>query len=445
MDKRLSVFWKSLCVCAAVGIGMPAANAAGASDPLLAEQWALESSAIGAPVAWSQSTGTGVLVAVLDTGVQLDHPDLAANISRNPGEVPGNGRDDDANGIVDDVHGANMFDRDGNVDDDNGHGTHVAGIVGARLGNGVGGAGIAPDATILPVKVLDANMAGNTDTLSTGIRYAVDRGAKIINVSINTDAPTDTVRDAVRYAGEHGAVIVASAGNQGRDIDLSPSYPASLTDPAVFAVAAQDEGGLLSAVSNTGLLSVDLAAPGVHIASTTRRSSYQSRTGTSAAAPFVAGSLALLSAARPDLPMSDLRAIIAATTRRTTLLSSLLGGGRLDVGAAMRRALTGRPWKTAPQTAASAVVQPTLRLRVPSKARVGSRITLRWTATGAETVARWRVSLNGRVVKSVPATTAGVSRRMNRAGKHTWRVVGFDAAGAKVVAATRTLRVERRR
>jgi subtilisin family serine protease len=444
MDKRFSVFWKTLCISLAVGTAMPLANAAAASDPLLINQWALaDPAAIGAKEAWTQSSGAGVLVAILDTGVQLDHPDLAANIWTNTGEIAGNGRDDDADGFVDDVHGANMFDRGGNVDDDNGHGTHVAGIVAARQGNGIGGSGVAPNAKILPVKVLDANMSGNTDTLSTGIRYAVDRGAKIINTSVNTDAATDTVRDAVAYADEHGAVIVASAGNNGRDIDLEPSYPASLSDPAVFAVAAQDEGGLLSQISNTGLLAVDVAAPGVHIASTTRNSSYQSRTGTSAAAPFVAGSFALLSAARPDLPMSALRSILSETTKRTSLLSSLLGGGQLDVGAAMHRALAGRPWKTAPAPPTPAV-RPTLSLSTTSKARAGSRVTLRWRATAADKVALWRVSLDGRVVKSVAADAAGVSRRVARAGRHAWRVVGFDAGGAKVVAASRTFRVARR-
>ena len=444
MDKRRNVFWKTLSVCLAFGVAVPAANAAAASDPLLADQWALaDATAIGAKEAWTQSSGAGVLVAVLDTGVQLDHPDLAGAIWTNPGEVAGNGRDDDANGIVDDVHGANMFDLSGNVNDDNGHGTHVAGIVAARQGNGIGGSGIAPDAKILPVKVLNAGMAGNTDTLAYGIRYAVDRGAKILNVSVNTDGATDTVRDAVRYAGAHGAIVVASAGNHGRDIDRQPSYPASLSDLAVFAVAAQDEGGALSQISNTGLLSVDLAAPGVHIASTSRNSSYQSRTGTSAAAPFVAGSLALLSAARPDLPMSELRSVITATTRRTTLLSSLLGGGRLDIGAAMRRALAGRPWKTA--ATATAAVRPALRLRTSSKARAGSRIKVRWTAVAAGAVTRWRVSLDGRVVRSVSSKTTGVSRRIARAGKHRWRVVGFDRSGAKVVVATRAFRVARRR
>ena len=440
MDKRLTNLCRILCIGAAMSLAAPVANAAAAADPLLDTQWALaDPAAIGAQEAWTQSAGTGVLVAVLDTGVQLNHPDLAANIWTNPGEIAGNGIDDDKSGVVDDVHGANMFDLTNNVEDDNGHGTHVAGIVAARQGNGVGGSGIAPEAKILPVKVLDANMAGNTDALALGIRYAVDRGAKILNVSVNTNAPTDTVDAAVRYAGEHGAVIVASAGNNGRNIDLQPSYPASLADPAVFSVAAQDEDGLLWQLSNTGLLSVDLAAPGAHIASTTRGSTYQSRSGTSAAAPFVAGSLALLSAARPDLPIGVLRTAITDTTKRTSLLNSLLGSGRLDVGAAMHRVLDGRPWRTA--SAAPTAAEAKLALRAKSKVRAGSRVSVRWTATDAATVAKWRVSLDGRVVKTVPATRAGVSKKFNRAGRHTWRVVGFDAEGAKVVAAKRAFRV----
>jgi len=233
--------------------------AAAAPDPLLPTQWALaDPTAVGAAEAWTQSDGAGVLVAILDTGLQLDHPDLAANVWTNPMEIPGNGIDDDRSGIVDDVHGASMFDMSANVADDHGHGTHVAGIVAAGQANGIGGSGLAFAAKILPVKVLDAGMSGTTDTLALGIRYAVDRGAKILNVSVNTDAATETVRSAVRYAGEHGAIVVASAGNNGRDIDLSPSFPASLTDPAVFSVGATDDDNLLWSLSNTGLLSVDL-------------------------------------------------------------------------------------------------------------------------------------------------------------------------------------------
>jgi subtilisin family serine protease len=445
MDKRFSVIWRSLCIGAAISVAAPLATAAAAPDPLLADQWALsDPAAIGASEAWTQSTGAGVLVAVLDTGVQLNHPDLAANIWTNSAEIPGNGVDDDKSGIVDDVHGANMFDLSNNVDDDNGHGTHVAGIIAALQGNGIGGSGIAPDAKILPVKVLDSNMSGDTDSLARGIRYAVDRGAKILNVSVNTDDPTDSVDDAVRYAGEHGAIIVASSGNNGRNIDLQPSFPASSTDPAVFAIAAESENGLLWGLSNTGLLSVDLAAPGDHIASTARGSTYQSRTGTSAAAPFVAGSLALLSAARPDLPMDVLRTVISDSSKRTNLLTSLLGDGGLDVGAAMHRVLAGRPWRTAgAASGAASPGQPTLSLRVKSKVKAKSRVTVKWTPSAAANVATWRVSLDGRVLKTLPVTAGGVSKRIARTGSHRWRVVGFDADGAKVVAAQRAFKVVR--
>jgi subtilisin family serine protease len=430
-------------VCASLALAcLSPAVATAAPDPLLAQQWALANPAtIGAAEAWTQSSGAGVLVAVLDTGVQLDHPDLAGAIWTNTGEVPGNGRDDDGDGFVDDVHGANMLDSSAGVGDDNGHGTHVAGIIAARQGNGIGGSGIAPRATILPVKVLDANMAGTTDALARGIVYAVDRGAKILNTSVNGDAATASVRAAVRYAGEHGAIIVASAGNNGRNIDLLPSYVASLTDPAIITVGALGSSGHLWNASNTGLLSVDLAAPGEGVISTGFQSTYQSRTGTSAAAPFVSGSLALLAAARPGLSMDVLRSAILATTRRADFLATLLGGGQLDVGAAMHSVRPGAMW----QPASTAVGGPAAKLTLRAKSRVrrGARVALRWTATGADAVTTWRVSLDGKLLATLPATTAGIKRRMLRAGRHVWRVVGRDASRARIVTARRAFRVAR--
>ncbi|MEY2514283.1 MAG: hypothetical protein QOJ89_1641 [bacterium] len=442
MVNRLRVLRNVLCATLAAASVAPAV-AFSASDPMLADQWALtDPQGVDASEAWTQTDGAGALVAILDTGVQLDHPDLRANIWTNPGEIAGNGVDDDKDGIVDDVHGANMFNLSGNVNDDHGHGTHVAGIVAARRGNGIGGSGLAPAAQIMPVKVLDSTMSGTTDTLAMGIRYAVDRGAKILNVSVNTDSATDSVKSAVRYAGDHGAIIVASAGNNGRNIDLSPSYPASLTDPAVLSVAASNPDGGLWNLSNTGLLSVDLAAPGDHIVSTATGSAYQSRTGTSAAAPFVSAALALLSSARPDLPMSDLQLALEATTQRTSLLSSLLGGGRLDVGAALHRVL-GASWRAAAPATTASTATATLRLSTRARTRAGRRVTLRWSTAGADLVTRWRVSLDGRTVANVPARSAGVSRRISRRGRHTWRVVGFDAANAKVVSARKSFSVVR--
>lgn len=429
----------ALAALVTAALAVPA-GAAATPDPLLASQWALsDPAAIGAAEAWTQSSGAGVLVAVLDTGVQLDHPDLAANIWTNPREVPGNGRDDDASGVIDDVHGANMFDMSANVSDDNGHGTHVAGIVAAVRDNGIGGSGLAPGATILPVKVLDAAMSGTTSQLARGIRYAVDRGARIINVSVNTDIATPDLGAVVRYAAERGAIVVASAGNNGRNIDLFGSYPAALPDPVVISVAAQARSGGLWKQSNTGLLAVDLAAPGEQIVSTSRGSSYQIRIGTSAAAPFVSASLALLLAARHDLSTATARNVLLGTTRRSDLIASLIGGNILDVGAAMHRLRPGAEWKASAPVTGGAT--PALKLRVTRNARTGARVTLRWRATGADAVAQWRVSLDGRVVATVGAARSRVSRRIDRAGRHSWRVVGLDAAGVKIVAARRTQRV----
>ncbi|MEA2220639.1 MAG: hypothetical protein QOJ35_3265, partial [Solirubrobacteraceae bacterium] len=234
---------------AGAGAGAPSARAA-VGDPLLRDQWALGDASLGAAQAWTQSRGDGVVVAVIDSGVQLDHPDLAANLWTNPGEVPGNGVDDDHDGFVDDVHGANLLDGGGDVGDDRGHGTHVAGIVAAVAGNGIGGSGLAPRARIMAVKVLDATHAGDASLLAGAIRYAVDRGARILNVSLNGDASTPQLDQAIAYAGSRGATIVASAGNDGRDVDLRPSYPAASPDPAVLSVTASDERGRLPAFAN---------------------------------------------------------------------------------------------------------------------------------------------------------------------------------------------------
>ena len=437
-----------LIAAAATTVAFAAAGAApahAAPDPLLAEQWALsDARAIGAPEAWTQSHGDGAVVAVLDSGVQVDHPDLAANLWTNPGEVPGNGKDDDANGYVDDVYGANMFSNDGSVSDDEGHGTHVAGIVAARAGNGAGGSGLAPNARIMAVKVLDSTRSGNSSLLARGIRYAVDEGAQILNVSINGDATSADLTAALRYAGDKGATVVASAGNNSRNLDLLPSYPASSAERSVLSVTASDEAGSLLAFANRGPSSVDLAAPGEAILSTARRSGYESRSGTSMAAPYVAGALALLSAARPDLPQAALRSALLASAPTRSGLAGQLGAGGLDVGAAMHAVLPGDMWR-ATAAAADTTASAKLRLRSSGRIRAGRRATLRWSATGADSVTRWRVLLDGRRVASRAAGDSRVvRRRIASAGSHRWKVVGYDAAGERVVAATRGLRVLRR-
>jgi len=432
----------------AVALALGAATAAPASaapDPLLSEQWALsDTGATGAPAAWTQSLGDGIVVATLDSGVQLDHPDLAQNLWHNPNEVGGNGIDDDRNGYVDDVYGANIMTSNGSVNDDEGHGTHVAGIIAASAGNGVGGSGIAPGAHIMAVKVLDANRVGNSSLLARGIRYAVDQGARILNVSLNGDGTSSELEDALRYAGDRGATIVASAGNNARDIDLRPSYPASSTVSAVLTATASEESGGLLGVANRGLESVDLAAPGASILSTARGSGYELRSGTSMAAPFVAGSLALLAAARPDLPQSALRDALLQSAPRPTLLAGLLGSGSLDVAAALHRVLPGAMWRAPVVPSAGTAVR--LRLLTKPRVRAGRAATVRWSARNAAQVARWRVLLDGRRVGTVAAGKRSLLRtRVSRPGAHRWKVVGLAATGARVVTATRGFRVLRKR
>ena len=428
----------------ALALSAAAAPAQAASDPLLPEQWALNTpAATGAPEAWTQSRGDGVLVAILDSGVQFDHPDLASKLWSNPGEVAGNGVDDDRNGHVDDVHGANIISPGASASDDEGHGTHVAGIVAAQAGNGAGGSGIAPGARIMSVKVLDANRVGNSSLLARGVRYAVDEGARILNISLNGDATSPDLDDALRYADDKGATVVTSAGNNSRDLDLRPSYPASSPLPGVLSVTATERSGGLLPVANRGLNAVDIAAPGGSILSTALGSRYELRAGTSMAAPFVAGSLALLAAARPDLPQSALRDALLASAPRSGLLAGMLRSGGLNVGAAMHRVLPGALWRNAP-AAGSATAAATESVKVLSKARVrsGRASTVRWRGSGGGRVATWRVLLDGRRVGTVTKGSRSLLRkRVSRTGRHRWKVVGLDATGAKLVSAARTFRV----
>ena len=446
MSRRNARPLAALAATLALGVAA-AAPAHAASDPLFDEQWALSNpKATGAQEAWTQSSGDGVLVAILDSGVQLSHPELASKLWTNKGETPGNGVDDDRNGFVDDVHGANMINNGGNVEDDEGHGTHVAGIVAAAAGNGAGGTGIAPGATIMAVKVLDANRAGNSTWLARGIRYAVDEGAKILNVSVNGDGTSSDLDEALRYAGDRGATVVASAGNNSRNIDLTPSYPASSTAPAVLTVTATEVTGGLLSIANRGANAIDLAAPGGTILSTARGSRYELRQGTSMAAPFVAGSLALLSAARPDLTQPALRGALLESAGHPSALAGLIGAGSLDVGAAMHRVLPGGMWKATGAPAAAAAEAERLRLLAKSKVAAGRSATVRWRFSGDARVATWKVSLDGRTVGTVKHGKRSLLRkRVSRTGRHKWKVVGVDATGRRIVSGTRSFRVVRKR
>ena len=312
------------------------AAAAAPTDPLFTEQWSLaDDTVMGAGPAWDQTVGGDVTVAVIDSGVDASHPDLAQNIWTNPSEIPGNGIDDDANGFVDDTSGWNFVANSPNAGDDNGHGTHVAGILGAKGGNGIGVAGVAWNVKIMPIKVLDASAIGSASTLALGIRYAVANGAKIINLSVSGPGYSRAFEEAVQLASDSGVLVVGAAGNDGRSVDEAPVYPAAFQAPLMLAVSATAPGGGLSPVSNYGAGHVEIAAPGQDIVSTATGGGYERRTGTSMATPHVAGGLVLLAAARPDLGPAGWREALLSTARRGLPVAT----GSLNLSGALQRAL----------------------------------------------------------------------------------------------------------
>jgi subtilisin family serine protease len=291
---------------------------------------------MGAATAWTRVTGGDVTVAVVDTGVALAHRDLAPNLWTNPGEIPGNGIDDDADGFVDDVHGADLFNRDGDPTDDSGHGTHVAGIIAARGHNGVGVAGVAWRARIMAVKVLGADASGDMATVAEGVRYAVAHGARVVNLSVTGASPGADLAAAVAEAAAANVLVVAAAGNTHADDDAVAAYPAVLDAPNLVAVTACDERGALAPSASFGRTSIDLAAPGQDILSTARGGGYELRSGSSMAAAQVSGAAVLLASARPDLGWAAIRAALLGSARPTALP---VAAGRLDVAGALRRVL----------------------------------------------------------------------------------------------------------
>jgi subtilisin family serine protease len=312
-----------------------ASSLAAPSDPLSGRQWALR--ATRARAAWPATLGDGVPVAVLDSGLDFSTLDLTGNVWTNAGEVAGNGLDDDGNGFVDDVHGADTVGWDGDPGDGLGHGTAVASVIAARGDNGVGLSGMAWNARLMPVKVLHDNGWGTTAAVIAGLDYAIDEGARIVNMSLNGSSPSQALEEAIGQAEARGVLVVTSAGNDGRNRDRVPSYPASDRSSSVITVASTDRAGALAPGSAFGRASVDIAAPGDQILTSDLGGRFTRRSGTSFAAAYVTGAAALLAAARPDLSSSRLRAALIASSRRGGRVDARVAGGELDAAAALRR------------------------------------------------------------------------------------------------------------
>ncbi len=303
-------------------------------DPLMTSVWGVtDEVGVGAVTAWGTTDGSrDVVVAVIDTGIDYTHEDLAENIWSNPGEAPGNGVDDDGNGYIDDVRGINFAVNAMNVVDpmdDNEHGTHVAGTIGAIPANGVGIRGVSSGVILLPIKFMDASGSGRLSDAIAAIDYMVDlkvnRGVNIraANNSWGGGGYSRALEDAIRRASDAGIVFVVAAGNSSTDIDLQPSYPASYDVENIVTVAAIDQAQNLASFSNYGSDGVDIAAPGVDIMSTLPGQRYGYLSGTSMATPHVVGSLALLFSVEPHLTVSDAILRLLETGRDVaTLVSS---------------------------------------------------------------------------------------------------------------------------
>ncbi len=328
--------------------------AADPNDPRWSEQWGPQR--IGASRAWDRVRDVrGLVIAVLDTGVAIDHPDLRQCIWTNPGEIPNNRIDDDRNGKVDDVNGWHFFHtcndwgsceagENNNTRDDNGHGTRVSGIVAAESNNGIGITGLAWRAPILPLKALDKYGDGWYSDIASAIVYATDNGAAIINLSLGGIDPSETLRLAINYALDHNRLVVAASGNDQGAIH----YPAAYD--GVIAVGASDRNDQRASFSNTGP-ELDLVAPGVNILSTSLNpAGYATDSGTSFAAPHVAGVAALVWAANPALTAAQVRGILEQTAVDLGPVGrdDDYGYGRIDAGAAVDRALDTLPTSPTP-------------------------------------------------------------------------------------------------
>ncbi len=315
------------------------------NDARFGEQWGLHNvgqgggtpdADIDAPAGWDASTGRGrTIVAVIDSGIDTNHPDLVANLWRNPGEVANNGIDDNGDGYIDDVYGWNFLANNANVTDDYGHGTHVAGIIGAVGGNGIGISGVDPNVKLMALKFLNAGGNGLLSNAARAVTYAVAHGANVINLS--TGGVYDAaLQNAIADARSAGVVVVTAAGNQARNTDQYPTYPSGYQFDNIVAVGAVDYRNLPASFSNWGANSVDLFAPGTYILSTYRNGGYRVMSGTSMAAPFVAGTVAMIRDLQPTWSYQQVIGHLLGTTSRLTALQGrAVTNGVLNFGRAI--------------------------------------------------------------------------------------------------------------
>jgi serine protease len=288
------------------------------NDTTFSEQWGLHNNGssggqtdidVNAPLIWDTTSGSAnTVIAVIDTGINLSHPDLLANLWENPGEIAGNSIDDDNNGYIDDVHGINTVTGSSNPEDDNGHGSHVAGIIAAAGNNGQGVSGVMMTGKLIACKFMNSQGAGNTSDALECLNYIYDlktRSNLAVNIvasnnSWSTNAFSQALYEAIEAQNQAGIIFVAAAGNDVINLDFIDSYPANMRLANIITVGSIDRTGHLSGFSNYGKFSVHTIAPGTSIVSTYLNNGYQSLSGTSMSAPHVTGLLGLLATLFPN-------------------------------------------------------------------------------------------------------------------------------------------------
>ncbi len=328
------------------------------NDPYFSLQWALRNTSqsgglsgtdIDAPALWTILQNTpGVVVAVLDSGLNFTHPDLQGLAWNHPGEIIGDGLDNDGNGKIDDHRGWDFVNNDNNPTDDQGHGSHVTGIIAANRNNGLGIAGLVGGVSILPCKVLNSSNSGTTSHLIAAVAYARLLGAPIMNLSLQNYPFNSSLNAEFTNCRDAGILLSICAGNQGSDNDLTPNYPSGHAHSNIIAVGNHDRtdkrwNGSFNP-SNHGASSVDLFAPGRDIYSTVLGTSYDSYTGTSMSAPHVTAAAAALKYAYPSWTAAEIKAAILDSVVATPAYQGIcVSGGRLDAPAALALALRQLP------------------------------------------------------------------------------------------------------
>ncbi len=407
------------------------------NDPNFGSLWGLHNTGqsggvadadIDAPEAWDVNTNAStIIVGVIDTGVDWDHPDLAANMWTNTGEIAGNGIDDDGNGFVDDVHGYDFVNNDGNPDDDNSHGTHCAGTIGAIGNNNIGVVGVTWNVKIMALKFLNASGSGFTSAAVSCLQYAINNGAHITSNSWGGGGSSQSMSSAIDAANNAGQLFIAAAGNSNTNNDVSPHYPSNYPQGNVISVASTDRTDARSSFSSYGATTVDIGAPGSSILSTVPGGGYGTKSGTSMATPHVSGAAALVWGQNPTLTNIQVRdRLYAGVDVIPGLTGITVTGGRLNVFNSLQK-----------ETVPPGPIQDLVTVSSGQNS-----ITVRWTATGDDGTtgnsARYEIRTSTQLITAANFSQATLAPNLptpqSPGSQETFEVTGLTANTSYYVA-----------